>query len=303
MKKLTKPINWIILIIGLCLLAIYALFFLYDSPINVDQITRTKTVEPGERVGFSCDAGIAPPIDETAQAVADCLPANASPQEAAELLLRWQQIDNKHWGGVTVTNLLPGDKAELILTYHADMPEVIWNPQGKIAVLRSDANIWRVVFESPAPSHQESDGRYTLAGNWSFHPAAVGDVTGDGLDDLLVEQQWSNGTHGYESYTKLFTADSAESDSLRVLYLEEGSDTYPNYAIVNRTVQSTIPANGLDAITRTYRLNGNEFTVTAETINPKAAQLSATTADGSDWYVYDRSCGTLCTQIFGLYRM
>jgi hypothetical protein len=219
--------------------------------------------------------------------MAICLSPNASSQEAAELLLLWQRADNLHWGGAVTADLLPGSDAELILTYHADLKNVTWNPQGKIAILQAKPNGWKVVFESPDPTNQATDGRETLAGNWSYHLAAVGDVTGDGLDDLLIEQQWSNAHYGYVSHTKLFTADLAKSGSLHIIYLEDGTFTRPNYAIVNQTVQSIIPLSGMDAITRTYQLDKNAFIMIEEMINTEAATLSATAAGGAVWYAFD----------------
>jgi hypothetical protein len=236
--------------------------------------------------------------------MAACLPPHASSQEAAELLLSWQRADNHHWGGAASADLLPGNDAELILTYHADVRDAMWNPRGKIAILQAQPNGWQVVFESPDPTDQTTQGHDTLEGNWSYHLVAIGDVTGDGLDDLLVEQQWSNGHYGYVSHAKLFAADAAESDPLRIIYLENGSDTHPGYAMIDQTVQSIVPVDGFsNAITRTYQLDESVFRVIEETVNPKAAVLSATTADGARWYVYDTTCGFPCYKRFGLYRL
>lgn len=251
---------------------------------------------------FSCQNDTAPAIGETAAAMAACLPANASAEEAEQRLRRWQQATKSHWGGAQAVDILPGGGDELILTYHANLAEVIWNPQGKIAVLQNTAEGWRVPFESPDPTAERMDGRQTLAGNWSFHPAAVGDVTGDGLADLLLEQRWSNGTHAYVSYTKLLTADSAGSESLRVIYLEVGSHTHPRYQIDGQAVKSIIAIDNQAAITRTYRLAGDSFALAAQAINPAAAVLSATTNDGSDWYAYDRQ-GSAGAPHYGLYRL
>ena len=254
-------------------------------------------------VHFSCTADAPPSIGETAQAMAVCLPPHASSQEAAELLLSWQRADNHHWGGAASADLLPSNDAELILTYHADIRNVMWNPRGKIAILQAQPNGWQVVFESPDPTDQTTDGHETLDGNWSYHLAAISDLTGDGLDDLLVEQQWSDGHYASESHTKLFTADSTESAPLRIIYLENGTKTYPSYAVTDQTVQSITSVNGLKAITRTYQLDGSVFRIIERTINPKAAMVSAATADGATWYAYDKSCGFLCYQRFGLYRL
>lgn len=251
---------------------------------------------------LACEADVIPTSAETAQAVVRCLGPQATAEEALQLLRRWQRAADSYWGSATAADILPGGGAELILTYHADLPNVFWHPQGQLAILQAQADGWRVVFESPAPTDETTDGRTTLAGNWSYHVAAVGDLTGDGVDDLLFEQRWSNGTHGYLSYTKLLTADAADSAPVRILYLEEESITQPHYTITDRTIHSIVALNGRDALTRTYRLEGTAFTPVAETINPAAALLSATTADGAGWYAFDRVEG-MRVQQHGLYRL
>lgn len=250
----------------------------------------------------ACEADAIPASAETAQAVARCLGPQATAEEALQLLRRWQRAAESYWGGVTAADILPGGGDELILTYHADLPNVIWHPQGQLAILQAQAGGWRVVFESPVPTDETTDGRTTLAGNWSYHVAAVGDLTGDGMADLLFEQRWSNGTHGYLSYTKLLTASATDSVPVRILYFEDGSITQPHYVIAGQTVHSIVALNGQDALTRTCRLEGTTFTPVAETINPAAALLSATTADGAGWYAFDQVNG-MRGQPHGLYRL
>lgn len=289
MKAVPRPSLALVLVAGMAIL------------LATSCAGRTPVASPGASRP-ACEADASPASAETAQAVARCLGPQATAAEALQLLSHWQRAAEAYWGSVTAADILPGGGDELILTYHADLPNVIWHPQGQLAILQAQADGWQVAFESPTPTDETTDGRTTLAGNWSYHVAAVGDLTGDGVADLLFEQRWSNGTHGYLSYTKLLTADAADPAPVRLLYFEEGSITQPHYLIADQTVHSIVALNGQDALTRTYRLEGTTFTLVAKTINPAAALLSATTADGAGWYAFDRVEG-MRVQPLGLYRL
>jgi len=252
--------------------------------------------------GASCDRNSAPTIGRTAEAVAVCLGPEGTAEQAAELLRGWGRMDDGYWGGVASADLLPGEGAELVLSYHADLPNVIWNPQGKLAILQSAADGWKVVFESPDPTEDTGNGADSLAGNWSFHVTAIGDLTGDQWDDLLVEQRYSNGTHVFLSYTKMLAAGTVAGERVRVVYLEDGSDTVPTYTIVDQTVQSVLRVNAAPAISRTFQLEGDAFALVKREINPEAAVKSAETADGVHWYAFDNPGSVYNNPRHGLYR-
>lgn len=267
-------------------------------------INQTEGYNIHNQVNMDCAAIGAPTLAATAGTLADCLPPVATAEEAVGLLQQWQRL-NHEWGNVTTAKLFTEEAPALVAAYHAGLHNVIWNPQGKLAILRLSPEGWQVVFESPNPTTDAmpADGETSLAGNWSFHIAAAGDVTGDGLDDLLIQQQWSNGTHGYLSYTKLLTADGAGAEPLRILYFENSRDIFPRYTITNQTLQSTLFINADPGITRTYQFTATTFQLVGESINPVVARLSATTADGAHWYVYDSENGPMSLQQHGLYRL
>jgi len=250
----------------------------------------------------NCPA-VTPAIDETASALGACLAADTSPDEAALLLERWGRIDPGEWGGVAFYNVLPSMGDELLITYHADLSQVIWNPAGKMALLQLDSGGWSVIFESPSPGDRQLDGQDSLEGNWSYHLQAAGDVTGDGLDDLLIKQQWSNGTHGYASFTKLVTAEGAVGEPLRFILQEDSSDIYPLYRIVDGTVESTLIIGASRAIERTHRLDSETFSLISQSIYPEAAKLSVAMPDGAMWYAFDSEDGSLRRHSYGLYRV
>lgn len=67
-------------------------------------------------------------------------------------------------------------------------------------------------------------------------------------------------------------------------------------------VRASYSAYAPEAITRTYRLNGEGFELVAQSINPEAAVLSATTPDGSEWYSFDLEY-TRARPSYGLYQV
>jgi hypothetical protein len=257
-------------------------------------------------VSSHCSPETPPPFSETAEALAACLPPEATVDDAVYYLRQWQRVGDRHWGGTwgdaLAAPILPGGDMALVLTYHADLTEVTWNPQGKIAILGQTADSWQLLFESPDPIPAQTDGAETLAGNWAYEVLAVGDATGNGTADLLVEQSWTSGSKSHLRYVKLFTA-VAESpaDPIRVIYMEDASLTH-RYHIADRLIHATHLVDGQEAIARTYRLNGDNFALLAQTINSEAAVLSATTPDGSDWYSFDVE-HTYGPPSYGLYQV
>jgi hypothetical protein len=261
-------------------------------------------------VSSHCPPQSPPPFSETAQVLAACLPPEATADEAAtaavDYLRRWQRLGDRHWGGTwgdaLAAPILPGGNMALVLTYHADLTEVTWNPQGKIAILGQTADSWQLLFESLDPAQEQTAGAETLAGNWTYEVLAVGDVTGNGTADLLVEQSWTNGIRSGLRYVKLFTAvDGSAANPIRVITMEDASRTRPRYHIADRLIHATHFIYGQEALTRTYRLNGDNFALVAQTINAEAAVLSATTPDGSDWYSFDVEGTT--RPLYGLYQV
>ena len=96
----------------------------------------------------------------------------------------------------------------------------------------------------------------------------------------MVKQQWSNGTHGYLSYTKLATADGASGETLRFILLEDSSNLAAHYRIKNGIVESTLNIGGREAIQRSHILTDETFTLQEQSINLNAAVLSVTMPDG-----------------------
>jgi hypothetical protein len=86
---------------------------------------------------------------------------------------------DQFWGETAVAHILPDGRPAPILAYHADLAEVIWNPQGKLAILGPTAGGWELLFESPDPElftpvSELPAGARTMAGNWSFHQLFAG---------------------------------------------------------------------------------------------------------------------------------
>jgi hypothetical protein len=252
----------------------------------------------------------APPLGATAQTVAACLPPGAAAEEATVYLRQWGRVADKYWGETAVAHILPDGRPALILTYHADLTEVIWNQQGKLAILGPTAGGWEVVFESPDPEPLAElpdlrVGQQTMAGNWSFHLAAVGDVTGDGVDDLLIEQRRANGSRLNVRLAKLLTADPAYPGGVGEPFLfipvTDASNQLVRYQIVDRAIEATrVMPNGKEGITHLFRLAGDSFILTGQRIEPDAASLSVVTPDGAHWYAFDRDSPGVT---YGLYRL
>lgn len=92
-------------------------------------------------------------VEDTAENLANCLPLNTSIEQVEAQLRQWQRIDDgKYWGSVTFADILPDGNDELIITYHDNMQDVIWNPQGMFAILQQQGTRWNVVYESPQPT-------------------------------------------------------------------------------------------------------------------------------------------------------
>jgi len=237
-----------------------------------------------------------PSLANVAQSMTHCLSVPASLEEAQAQLSQWE-----YDGEVISANLLPASSTpELILTYRANLQP--YDPQGKVAVLERIDNGWQVAFESPDPQPEiERNGRATLAGNWWFELDQVVDIHGNGRENVLFHQRWSNITSTSLSYAKMLTS---ADDGLRVLLVEDDFDDHqPTYLVAGPRIYSQSNFGNGVAITRTLVLENGEFVQTAETINPAAAELNITLADGTQFVSFDSECGWLCTHQYGLYRL
>jgi hypothetical protein len=274
-------------------------------------------------------------FEETAAVLAACLPAGASASDASRMLATWQRTDGE-WGGVTEADVLPGGGPELLANFHADLKEAAWNPQGKFVVLQAlgpgsrsaEGGAWRVAFELDAGRLGIRDVNGAPWTNWSYHILDTADLTGDGLDDVVMELRYSNGMHVVFRYLALLTAQPAEKSSgiggptpnaigeagsptMRVAYLEDTVRTRPAYHLVERgnhtVLESTISVREKSAITRTLAFNGSAFEVAGEEINPTASTVSAETPDGARWYGFDTFDGgggsSMYDPVLGLYRL
>jgi hypothetical protein len=148
-----------------------------------------------------------PSFEETATALAGCLPAQATPADAFRLLTAWERVDDE-WGGITQADVLPGGGSELVVRYHADLEEVSWNPQGKFVVWQPRDGGWRVAFELDGAKLGIKDVNGAPWTNWSYHILDTEDLTGDGLDDVVAELRYSNGLPVAFQYLTLRTAHS-----------------------------------------------------------------------------------------------
>lgn len=247
--------------------------------------------------GCQTEVDCSPPgLNGVAQSMASCLPVQASSEEAQAQLLQWA-----YEGEAMSANVLPGSAApELILTYRANLQP--YDPQGKLAVLERSGNKWQVVFESPAPQAEpDLNGRETLAGNWWFDLDQIADLQGDGRESVLFHQQWSDMMNTSATFTKLLTA---VDDAVGILLVEGDFDDHrPTYRVAGPYIYSQSNFGKGVAITRTLALDGGRFVQTAESINPAAAELHITLADGTQFVSYDSECGWLCYHRYGLYRL
>ncbi len=237
-----------------------------------------------------------PSLTDVAPRMALCLSTQASIEEGQALLSQWE-----YEGEVLSANLLPESSApELILTYRGS-PQP-YDPQGKLAVLERKGNRWRVVFESPDPqSDMNENGRISLAGNWWFELDQTVDIQGNGVEGVLFHQRWSNITSTFLSYTKMLTS---SDDAVQILLVEDEFDDHlPTYRVEGSQIYSQSNFGNGVAITRTWTLEDGAFRQTAETINPAAAELIVTLADGTQFVSFDSECGSLCYHQYGLYRI
>jgi hypothetical protein len=293
----------------------------FSSP----ELRRDSAVRPRSLHGMGC-AG-KPAFEDTAAWLATCLRASAQAEDVERILTAQGRI-GPDWGGVSRADVLPGGGQELIVRYHADLKNVIWNPQGKLIVLQQGAHGWRVAYDpGTAPGLRASDlGIRSSDGtpwdNWSYRILQTGDVTGDGLDDLLVDLLYSNGLHAVMEYCVLLTAHPGDGDArLRSVFMERTNLTRPVYRFVGagakKVIQAVISvtacpacgteARGHDAITRTLSFTGDTFELVSEAIDPRWSTASAVTSDGAQWYAFDEFDGGGGSSIYspnlGLYRL
>ncbi len=242
-----------------------------------------------------------------------CLAGEATAADAARLLAAWGRI-NGEWGGVTQADVLPGRGTELIVGYHADPGTAGWNPRGRLLVLQRTGQTWQVGFDGAGIQTQNPFG--APWDNWSYHILATDDVTGDGLADLLMTVDYSNGLHAGAQYTVLLTADAGgQGVGLRVVYREDTSFTRstfntatwqgrPAIQAVIRPGRSTPSA---PAITRTLAFGGQSLTQVKEEIDPDMSTASGMTPDGAYWYAFDEFDGVGGSNLYspklGIYRL
>ena len=249
-----------------------------------------------------------PSFEQTAQWLTTCLSVTASAEDVEQKLIAWGRIRHApdlDWGGVSPAQLLPDGTQQLIVRYYPNT-NTFWDPQGKLLVLQRDTQHWRVAFDASAIKIEN-------AATWMYNLLSIGDVTGDGLDDLLVELYYSNSTHLMRRYIAVLTAHPAgDRSGLRAAYLQPANSADPidRYRFVDATgtpvFQSilTLNPNNDIAITRTYSFDGASFALAHEDIDPKLCRLTARTPDGSLWCAFS---GPTDTEPFrtpiGLYRV
>ena len=241
-----------------------------------------------------------PSLSDVAQKMASCLSASASELEVETLLSQWA-----HEGDALVADLLPNSPSpELILTYRLNLEP--YNPQGKLAVLEYTDDRWQVAFESPDPQQGtiegiRENGRNALTGNWWFDLDQVGDIQADSSQDILFHQRWSNLTSTFLSYAKLLTVIDG---TIHVLLVEDDFSSHrPTYTIDGSYIHSHSHLGQGMAMTRTLALDGDTFVQSTETINPAAAELSLTLADGSQFISFDNPNASPPAPSYGLYRI
>ena len=256
----------------------------------------------------ACDA--APALAATASVLAACLAPEATPADAERLLHAWKRVGGE-WGGVAQADVLPAAGQELLVRFHADLSQVSWNPQGQFVVLAHDRAAWRVVFDAASLRLTTPQGE--TWSNWRYQAPIIADLTGDGLDDLLVELIYSNGLHVGLRHLALLTAhDAGPGESLRLAFSADTTLTRPTVRLTpgrGRQDLEMIIAGPTQtpAITRTLSFDGASLTFAAETINPAASSAAAVTSDGAHWYGFDTFDGgggsPPYSPLLGLYRL
>jgi hypothetical protein len=255
-----------------------------------------------------------PAFEQTVHWLTTCLDATASAEDVERMLVEWGRIrhaSDLDWGGVSEAHLLPDGNPQLIIRYYPNT-HTYWDPQGKLIVLQRDGQHWRVVFDASSLKVDQTASA-TEPNTWMYNLLSAEDATGDGLDDLLVELNYSNGTHLTRRYVTVLTAHPARDRSeLRVAFLQQANSVDPidHYDFVNTAGAPLFQAivrpefNSGIAITRTYSFEGDSFTLAKENIDPKLCRLTATTLDGSLWCAFS---GPYDTEPFkspiGLYRV
>ncbi len=260
---------------------------------------------------FRCDAQTAPPVEQTAAALAACLTADTAPADgyaarAGHLLTAWGRM-NSQWGGVWQAHLLPGDGMQLLVAYHADLQTAAWNPQGRFAVLSLPGDTWQVIydFDGTRLGIKKVDG--SPWDNWSYRLRQAGDITEDGLDDVLVTLTFSDGLHTGFEYEALLTCHAnAGVQGLHVIYLERTDGTMADVQmLLDRQpplLRSVIRVGNKEAITRTLAFDGTAMRPASLEIDPALHTVSAHTPDGADWYGFDRLDGSIYNPALGVFR-
>ncbi|MFW6070422.1 MAG: hypothetical protein ACOC9X_05175, partial [bacterium] len=90
-----------------------------------------------------------PVAGQVVPALLSCLDADASAVEVEGLLRGWARIDAE-WGGVAAADLLPATGDELVISYHTDLQNAMWNPQGTLVVLQRQGSAWEAAFDTSA---------------------------------------------------------------------------------------------------------------------------------------------------------
>lgn len=258
-----------------------------------------------------------PSFEQTTRWLTDCLGATASAEDIERMLVAWGRIAqgrNTDWGGVSQAYLLPDGKPQLVIRYYPDSvisKNAYWDPQGKLVVMQRDAQHWRVVFDASTLKIERADGAIEPH-TWKYGLLSTGDVTGDGLDDLLVELLYSNGTHLTVRYiTVLTTHPDRDRSELHVAFLQKANSAGPmdHYRFVEAegtpVLQSVVSLRSNDeiAITRTFSFEGDSFTLARQAIDPRLCRSQAAMPDGSLWCAFDEPYDTEpFSSPAGLYR-
>ena len=145
---------------------------------------------------------IQPAFEETAQVLAECLPAEASATEAAQWLTTWRRIDDE-WGETVAANITDAPGNEVVVAFYRSLREASWNLDAGLSVLEQGADGWQVAYDG----EELASGSNSRAG-WGYRLGDPADITGDGLAELPVEIFASNGLRYLARYLSLLRSEN-----------------------------------------------------------------------------------------------
>jgi hypothetical protein len=216
------------------------------------------------------------PASDTVSTLEHCMVSLQNETDVYNTLVRWHRAaaDHQSWGDVRDIQMLPGASKERLVIFYPDLTQMNWNQQGKLVIFQQQAQGWRAIYD--AASIQFDDGPGKGWTNWSYQVKAINDTAADGLDDVLIKIEYSNGHNGTVNYAAILTGRGQNQPTIiHVAFLEETTHTVAQYKFGNNSLSTERFVGRMGHIVdhRIFTYNRIRYALVSESIDPPSEAI------------------------------